>query len=206
MIFGARATLGMIAGSLMISALVGSTFGLIAGLAPTWVDLLFSRLADVVLSFPPIILGLVITGILGPGIGNLVLALSIVMCPSFCGFPRSALCRSSCKKCTYVEAARALGSSRPALLRRHILLNILPLIFAQYIILFPLALQIEAALGFLGLGVQPPTPDWGASLNESKDYLLFAPWLALFPGLSLALSALTMMLLGRGIQRAMEVH
>ena len=194
----------MIAGSLMISALVGSTFGLIAGLAPTWVDLLFSRLADVVLSFPPIILGLVITGILGPGIGNLVLALSIVYAPIFLRISRSGTLSES--KRTYVEAARALGSSRAALLRRHILLNILPLIFAQYIILFPLALQIEAALGFLGLGVQPPTPDWGASLNESKDYLLFAPWLALFPGLSLALSALTMMLLGRGIQRAMEVH
>jgi peptide/nickel transport system permease protein len=99
-----------------------------------------------------------------------------------------------------------LGVSEPVVLARHVAPNVVPLVLLQYTILFPLVLQIEAALGFLGLGVQPPTPDWGAALNEGKDFLLRAPWMSTFPGLFILISALGVILLGRGLQRIIDVR
>jgi peptide/nickel transport system permease protein len=105
---------------------------------------------------------------------------------------------------TYVEAARSIGLRETAILRRHVLRNVAPAILVQYMILFPLILQIHAALGFLGLGVQPPTPDWGAILQQGKDYILFAPWMSIFPGLAVLLTALALMLVGRSLQRKVD--
>jgi peptide/nickel transport system permease protein len=203
-IYGARVTLGTVALSLLASALIGGASGLIGGFAGRLTDLVAGRVADVMLSFPPIALGVVITGVLGPGIGNLMLALSIVYVPVFFRIARSGAMTEA--QLTYVEAARALGVSEPAILVRHIARNVLPLILLQYTILFPLALQIEAALGFLGLGVQPPTPDWGAALNEGRNYLLVAPWMSIFPGLFILASALSVILLGRGLQRIVDTR
>lgn len=198
-IYGARITLGVVAGSLLIAALLGGWLGLLAGFYGRTVDMISGRVIDVVLSFPPIILGVIITGILGPGLQNLILALSLVYLPVFFRIARSGAISEANK--TYVEAARALGVSRGRILARHIARNVLPLLLLQYMILFPLALQIEAALGFLGLGIQPPTPDWGAILEQSKDFVLFAPWMSLFPGLFILLSAFGVMLAGRGLQQ-----
>jgi peptide/nickel transport system permease protein len=203
-IYGARVTLGTVAFSLLVSALVGGVFGLIGGFVGRLTDLVAGRVIDVMLSFPPIVLGVVITGVLGPGIRNLMLALSIVYVPVFFRIARSGAMTEA--QLTYVEAARALGLSEPAILMRHIARNVLPLLLLQYTILFPLALQIEAALGFLGLGVQPPTPDWGAALNEGRNYLLVAPWMSIFPGLFILVSALSVILLGRGLQRIVDTR
>ena len=203
-IYGARVTLGTVAVSLLVSALVGGVFGLIGGFVGRLTDLVAGRVIDVMLSFPPIVLGVVITGVLGPGITNLMLALSIVYVPVFFRIARSGAMTEA--QLTYVEAARALGVSEPAILVRHIARNVQPLILLQYTILFPLALQIEAALGFLGLGVQPPTPDWGAALNEGRNYLLVAPWMSIFPGLFILVSALSVILLGRGLQRIVDTR
>jgi ABC-type dipeptide/oligopeptide/nickel transport system permease subunit len=101
---------------------------------------------------------------------------------------------------TYVEASRALGFGETSILIRQIFPNVLPLILMQYVILFPLALQIEAALGFLGLGVAPPTPDWGAILEQGKNFILVAWWISLWPGLFLLASAFAIMVLGRSLQ------
>jgi peptide/nickel transport system permease protein len=203
-IFGARITLGSVAGSLVVSAILGGVFGLLAGFVGRLTDLAAGRLIDVILSFPPIVLGVVITGVLGPGLVNLMLALSIVYVPVFFRIARSGAMAEAQE--TYVEAARALGVSETAILLRHVLRNVLPLILLQYTILFPLALQIQAALGFLGLGVQPPTPDWGAALNQGKDFVLFAPWMSIFPGLFILISALSVILLGRGLQRVVDTR
>lgn len=203
-IYGARATLGTVTGSLLISAVIGGTLGMIAGFFGKVLDMVGGRAVDVVLSFPPIVLGVMITGILGPGIANLVLALSIVYLPTFYRIARAGALSEGQK--TYVEAARALGVSEPMVLTRHVARNVLPLILLQYTVLFPLVLQIEAALGFLGLGVQPPTPDWGAALNEGKDFLLRAPWMSVFPGLFILVSALGVILLGRGLQRIIDTR
>lgn len=201
-IHGTRVTLSIVAGSMVISAFFGGMLGVIAGFAGRLTDMVSGRAIDVVLSFPPIILGVVISGVLGPSITNLVLALSIVYIPVFFRIARSGAITETSR--TYVEAARSVGLTGRAILFRHILRNVMPLIMLQYMILFPLVLQIQAALGFLGLGVQPPTPDWGAILEEGKDYILFAPWISLFPGLFIMVSALSVTLIGRGLQKRMN--
>ena len=201
-VYGTRVTLSVVAGSLAISAALGGLAGLMAGFFGRWPDMLAARAIDVVLSFPPIILGVVITGVLGSGMANLIGALALVYIPVFFRIARAGAIAEAGR--TYVEAARALGFGEWAILFRHLLRNVVPLVLLQYVILFPLALQIEAALGFLGLGIQPPTPDWGALLEQAKNYLLFAPWLSIFPGLFILIAALSVVLLGRGIQRLGE--
>jgi peptide/nickel transport system permease protein len=198
-----RITLGLVAGALLLSALVGGTLGLVAGFLGGAVDLAAARAVDVVLTFPPIIAGVVITGILGPGAGNLVLALAVVYMPMFFRIARSGALAES--KRTYVEAARALGFGGASILFRQVLPNVLPLVLLQYVILFPLALQIEAALGFLGLGVAPPTPDWGAILEQGKNFILVAWWISLWPGLFLLASAFAVMVFGRFLQARLGV-
>jgi peptide/nickel transport system permease protein len=145
-----------------------------------------------------------VTGILGPKTVNLVLALVIVYVPVFFRVARSGAITEAAL--TYVEAARSIGVSEPRILVHHVTRNVLPLILVQCMILFPLVLQIQAALGFLGLGVQPPTPDWGAILQQGKDYILFAPWMSAFPGLAILITALALMLVGRGVQRQLDLR
>ncbi|WP_421952975.1 ABC transporter permease [Pelagibacterium sp.] len=139
---------------------------------------------------------------MAPEITNLVLALSIVYMPVFFRIARAGAMSEAGK--TYVEAARSIGVHDNLVLVRHVTRNVLPLILTQYMILFPLILQIQAALGFLGLGVQPPTPDWGAIMEQGKDYILYAPWISVYPGLAVLLAALALMLVGRAVQKRMD--
>ncbi len=201
-IHGTRVTLSICAGSLLISAIVGGVLGLFSGFFGGGADQLLGRLIDVLLSFPPIILGVIITGVLGPETANLILALSVVYMPVFFRIARAGALSEREK--TYVEAARSIGLNEPAILGNHVTRNVLPLILTQYIILFPLILQIQAALGFLGLGVQPPTPDWGAILEQGKDYILFAPWMSVFPGLAVLITSLSLILVGRALQKRID--
>ncbi|MBN9510833.1 MAG: ABC transporter permease [Alphaproteobacteria bacterium] len=201
-LYGARITLGIVAGSLALAAVAGGALGLLAGFFGRVSDMAASRLVDVALSFPPIFLGVVITGILGPGVRNLVLAMAIVYAPVFFRIARAGAIAEGAR--TYIEAARALGLGEWTILRRHVARNVWPLIFLQYMILFPLALQIEAALGFLGLGVQPPTPDWGSILAQAKDLLLTAPWMSIFPGAFILIAAAAVILIGRSLQPILD--
>lgn len=201
-IYGTRVTLAICAGSLLISAVIGGALGLVSGFFCGWTDQVLGRLVDVLLSFPPIILGVIITGVLGPNVVNLITALSIVYMPVFFRIARAGAMSEVGK--TYVEAARSIGVRDSTVLRRHVMRNVLPLILTQYMILFPLILQIQAALGFLGLGVQPPTPDWGAILEQGKNYILYAPWISVFPGLAVLTAALALMLVGRAVQKRMD--
>jgi peptide/nickel transport system permease protein len=197
-VHGTRVTLSICAGALVLAALIGGALGLVSGYIGGKVDLAIGRLADVILSFPPIILGIVITGVLGPQTRNLVLALTLIYVPVFLRIARSGVLTEV--NLTYVEAARCLGLSDMAILFNHVLRNVLPLITMQYVVLFPLILQIQAALGFLGLGVQPPMPDWGAILQQGKDSILFAPWLSIFPGLTILTTSLGLSLIGQSLQ------
>lgn len=201
-VYGARVTLSICASALMISAFVGGALGLVSGFLGGRIDMLLGRVVDVILSFPPVILGIMVTGILGPKTANLVFALAVVYMPVFFRIARSGALAEAGQ--TYVEAARSIGLSEPAILVRHVTRNVLPLVLVQYVILFPLVLQIQAALGFLGLGVQPPTPDWGAILQQSKDYILLAPWMSAFPGVAILITALALMLVGRALQRRLD--
>ncbi|MCO6415774.1 ABC transporter permease [Siccirubricoccus sp. KC 17139] len=197
-VHGTRVTLGLVTFSLTLAMLVGGGLGVVAGFAGGWFDLAAGRLTDMVQTFPPIIAGVMITGVLGPGAANLVLALAVIYLPNFFRLGRSAALAEA--QLTYVEAARAAGFAEPAILLRQVLPNVLPVLVLNFVILFPLALQIEAALGFLGLGVVPPAPDWGAILEQGKNFILVAWWMSLWPGLFVLLSALAMTLLGRGLR------
>ena len=201
-VHGTGITLAICAGSLLLAAVVGGLAGALSGFSGGWIDQVLGRLIDVILSFPPIILGLIVAGILGPATRNLVLALSVVYVPVFFRIARSGVMGEAGK--TYVEAARCIGLSESAILWRHVVRNILPLLFVQYVILFPLILQIQTALGFLGLGVQPPSPDWGAILQQGKDTILLAPWMSLYPGLAILIAAFSLILVGRGLQRVID--
>jgi len=201
-IYGTRVTLSICASALIISALIGGALGLISGFAGGRGDLVLGRIVDVILSFPPVILGIMVTGLLGPKTVNLIFALAVVYIPVFFRIARSGAMSEAGQ--TYVEAARSIGLSEPNILFRHVMRNVMPLILVQYVVLFPLVLQIQAALGFLGLGVQPPTPDWGAILQQSKDYILLAPWMSAFPGIAILMTALALMLVGRALQRRLD--
>jgi peptide/nickel transport system permease protein len=201
-VYGARITLSICASALVLAALIGGALGLLSGFVGGRIDMLFGRLIDVVLSFPPIIFGVMVTGILGPKTTNLIFALTVVYVPLFFRIARSGAMAEA--GMIYVEAARSMGLSQGRILLRHIARNVLPVILVQCMVLFPLVLQIQSALGFLGLGVQPPTPDWGAILQQGKDYILLAPWMSAFPGLAILITALALMLVGRGLQRRMD--
>lgn len=201
-IYGTRVTLSICAGALVISAITGGGLGLISGFTGGRGDLVLGRIVDVILSFPPVILGIMVTGLLGPKTINLIFALAVVYMPVFFRIARSGAMSEAGQ--TYVEAARSIGLSETTILFRHVMRNVMPLILVQYVVLFPLVLQIQAALGFLGLGVQPPTPDWGAILQQSKDYILLAPWMSAFPGIAILLTALALMLVGRALQRRLD--
>ncbi|WP_291295453.1 ABC transporter permease [Elioraea sp.] len=197
-VHGTGTTLGIVGAAMLLAAVIGGSGGAVAGFFGRLGDMALSRGADALLAFPPIILGVVVAATLGPGAANLVLALAIIYTPVFFRVSRATALGEGAH--AYVEAARALGHGEWAVLLRHVAPNVLPTVLLQCVILFPLALQIQAALGFLGLGVPPPTPDWGASLQESRNYLTAAPWLAIFPGLALLVAALAALLLGRGLQ------
>jgi peptide/nickel transport system permease protein len=170
----------------------------LSGAPGGWAALLAGRLADMVQTFPPIIDGVMITGVLGPGATNLVLALAVICLPNFFRIGRAAALAEA--QLTYVEAARAAGFAEPAILLRQVLPNVLPVLALNFVTAFPLALQIEAALGFLGLGVVPPAPDWGAILEQGKNFILVAWWVSLWPGAFVLASAAAMALLGRGLR------
>ncbi len=201
-VYGARVTLLVCAGALAAAAFIGGALGILSGFLGGRIDMLLGRLADVVLSFPPIILGIMVTGILGPSTANLALALTVVYVPSFYRIARSGAISETGR--TYVEAARSTGLGEGRILVNHVTRNVVPLVLMQCVVLFPLVLQIQAALGFLGLGVQPPTPDWGSILQQGKDYILIAPWMSAFPGLAILITALALMLVSGAVQRRFD--
>lgn len=201
-LWGTRITLGMVSLALAIPALIGLVLGLLAGYYRGATDALLSRFVDLLLSFPSMITAVIITGILGPGIRNGILALVLVFIPMFYRVARSATMGEV--NLTYVEAANALGVRPATTLFKHISRNIVRQVIIQFTVLFPAAIQIAAALGYLGLGVQPPTPDWGAILNQGKNYMFNAPWISVFPGLAIVWSALALTLLGRGLQQVYD--
>lgn len=201
-LWGTRVTLGMVALALGIPAVLGMILGLLAGYYRGPTDAALSRAVDVLLSFPSMITAVIITGILGPGIRNGVLALALVYLPMFFRVARGATMAEANQ--TYVEAARAIGVRSASTVFRHVARNIVTPIVIQFTILFPAAIQIAAALGYLGLGVQPPIPEWGAILNQGKNYMFNAPWISVFPGFAIVFSAIALLTLGRGLRKSFD--
>lgn len=201
-IYGARISLQIGFVSVFISLILGVSLGLIAGYYGGWLDMLIMRIMDLMLSFPYILLALVIMSILGPGIFNAMIAIGIVYVPQYARIVRSSVL--SVKKKEYVMAAQALGASDFRIIIKHVFLNSMAPIIIQTTLSIGRAIINAAGLSFLGLGAQPPTPEWGAMLSNGQDFLRNAPWIATFPGIAIALLVLGFNLVGDGFRDAFD--
>src|SRR5690349_15053767 len=201
-IWGARASLlaGMV--SVMIALSLGVPVGLLAGYRGGWTDMLISRITDAMLACPFLILAIALAAFLGPSLTNAMIAIGISATPIFVRLTRAQVL--TVKTEDYVEAARALGNPHLRIALRHVLPNVVPPLIVQATLALAAAVIAEASLSFLGLGQQPPAPSWGSMLNTAKNYVDNAPWMAVWPGLSIFLLVLSFNLLGDGLRDALD--
>lgn len=185
-----------------VSAAVGTIFGSLAGYYGGRIDQAISRVMDVLLAFPGILLAIALVAVLGPSLRNVVLALTVIGWVGYARLVRGQVLRA--RELEYVVAARALGASTWRVLLRHVLPSALPAVSVQSTLGMAGAILSEAALSFLGLGVQPPTPSWGTMINGGRAHLLDAPHLTIFPGLCLALVVLGFNFLGDGLRDRLD--
>lgn len=190
LIYGARATLTVGFTAVGIALSLGLVIGLSAGLSEGLPDSALMLVMDAVLSFPTVLLAITVVTIFGYGLAQVMVAVGVIFTPVFARLVRAETL--AVKREEYVEASRALGSPPLRTIRLHILPNVLPQIVVQASITFALAVVIEASLSFLGLGTQPPNPSWGLMLKDARNYLLRAPGLALYPGIAVALTVLSL--------------
>jgi peptide/nickel transport system permease protein len=202
LIYGARASLAVGSIALAIAASVGTTLGLLGGYLGGPVDAVIMRVMDGLLAFPSIILALAIVTALGPGLGNAMLAIGIVTIPNFARIVRGSVL--SLKEKEFVEAARASGATSRYVMLSVLLPNCLSPLLVQASVSFANAILTEAALSFLGLGVQPPTPSWGAMLDAGRKYLDQTAWYSFSAGAAIFLSVLSLNLVGDGLRDALD--
>ncbi len=185
-----------------VSATIGLAMGSIAGYYGGRVDQAISRVMDVLLAFPGLLLAIALVAVLGPSLGNVILALTIIGWVGYARLVRGQVLRA--REFDYVIAARALGAGTWRALTRHVLPTALPAVTVQATLGMAAAILSEAALSFLGLGVQPPTPSWGTMINGGRSHLLDAPHLTIFPGVFLALVVLGFNFLGDGLRDRLD--
>jgi ABC-type dipeptide/oligopeptide/nickel transport system permease subunit len=195
---GTRIALAMATGGVLLASLIGVPLGLVAGFYGRRTDQVLSRLMEVWLAFPGLLLALIIVARLGPSLANTILALGIVGVPSYFRLMRNGTLAA--KHLSYVEAARCLGLGDLQILGRHILPNLASSVIVLATLRMGMLLLAGGGLSFIGLGAQPPLPEWGAMLAAGRDYMESAPWLALFPGLFLTASVIAFNLLGDGLR------
>lgn len=202
LVLGARISLYIGVLSVGIATLGGVPLGAIAGYTGGNVDDAIMRTMDVLMSFPPILLALTVVAVLGPSLTNAMIAIGVTYVPYFARVTRSEVVSVSTED--FVEAARALGENDRRVLFREVLPNAAAPIIVQASISLAFAILAAAGLSFLGLGAQPPKPSWGLMIRQSKQYLEQAPWMAIFPGLGIALTVLGFNLLGDGIRDVLD--
>jgi peptide/nickel transport system permease protein len=185
-----------------ISSVVGILLGSVAGYFGGWIDDLISRAIDVLLAFPGILLAIALVAVLGPSLGNVVMALSVIGWVGYARLVRGQVLKS--RELEFVQAARALGAGTPRILFRHVVPTTLPAVMVQATLGMAGAILAEASLSFLGLGVQPPTPSWGTMLNGGRLHLLDAPHLTIFPGAAIAVLVLGFNFLGDGLRDLLD--
>ena len=201
-VYGSRASLAAGAISVSIALSIGVPLGLLAGYRGGFIDALISRLTDAMLACPFLILAIALAAFLGPSLGNAMIAIGISATPIFIRLTRGQTI--SVKVEDYVEAARAIGNPPWRIAMFHILPNILPALLVQATLSIAAAIIAEAALSFLGLGQQPPSPSWGSMLNSAQRFLTNAPWMAIWPGLAIFLVVLSFNLVGDGLRDALD--
>jgi peptide/nickel transport system permease protein len=195
---GARISFAVGLAVVSVSASVGTVLGAIAGYFGGLIDDLISRIIDILLAFPGLLLAIALVAVLGPSLANVLLALTVIGWVGYARLVRGQVLRA--REFEYVQAARALGASIPRILWRHVIPSAIPAVVVQATLGMAGAIIGEAALSFLGLGVQPPTPSWGTMLNGGRAHLLDAPHLTIFPGVAIALLVLGFNFVGDGLR------
>jgi ABC-type dipeptide/oligopeptide/nickel transport system permease subunit len=201
-IYGSRISLIIAVGVVSVGIVIGIPLGLVSGYYRGKIDFIIQRVTDTMLAFPGFLLALGLVAVLGVGIKNTVISIGVSMVPMYIRLVRG--CVLSVREEDYVEAARAVGTRDVIILLRHILPNVMVPITVQTSLSMGMAILFAAGLGFLGIGVQPPTPEWGTMLGSARSYLFHAPHVATFPGIAIFLAVLSFNLLGDGLRDALD--
>ncbi len=202
LMWGARTSLVVAFSSTVFAVIVGGAIGMVSGYVGGRTDRLIMQVMDVMLSFPSLILGLIVVALLGPDMINLVFAIALTAIPPFARIARAPVL--TLKERAYVEAGRALGFSHPRILFIHILPNIISEVLVMGALWMATAVRTEASLSFIGLGVRPPAATWGGMMRDGFDNILDAPWLSISPGLTILLLVLGLNLIGDGLRDATD--
>ncbi|MFY0542850.1 nickel transporter permease [Brevibacillus sp. H7] len=202
LLYGTRISLTVGFVSVCIGAAIGIILGLVSGYYGKWIDTVIMRIIDVLLAFPGILLALAIISALGPSLGNVMISVGVFSIPTFARIVRGSTLAA--KKLEYVDAVRSLGANDFVIIFRHILPNIMSPIIVQGTLRIATAILTAAGLSFLGLGAQPPTPEWGAMLSNGRDFLFTAPHIAMFPGIAISTLVLGFNLFGDGLRDALD--
>jgi len=202
LMYGTRTSMLISFGSVGIALLVGVFVGLVSGYYGRLLDSIIMRLLDVMFAFPAFLLALVVVAIAGPSIINLLFTIGFIFSAQVARVTRGTVL--SVKEKEFVEGVRSVGARDASIMFYFILPNVMAPVIIQATFFLSLAIQTEAALSFLGLGTQPPTPSWGLMLNESQRFMELAPWLAIFPGLAIIFGVLAFNLVGDGLRNALD--
>jgi peptide/nickel transport system permease protein len=201
-LYGARISLWVGFFSVLGSVVIGTLLGIVAGYYGRWIDAIISRIFDIMLAFPSILLAIAVVSILGPSLRNALIAIAVINVPNFGRLVRSKVL--SIKQEEYIMSAKAIGMRDTRILFRHILPNSISPVIVQATLAIATAIIEAAALGFLGLGAQPPEPEWGKMLADSKNYITQAPWTLFFPGMAIMLTVLGFNLMGDGLRDVLD--
>jgi peptide/nickel transport system permease protein len=201
-IAGARVSLQVGVVSVGVAAILGVPLGLLAAFYGRWIDVLAMRFVDILFAIPALVLAIVVAGLLGASRTNAMLAIGIAYSPAFARVSRSSALTVMAQP--YVEAARSLGTSSLSSIRRHLLPNVTAPLIVMASTYLGTAILSEAALSFLGLGIQPPEPSWGGMLSQARTYMLLSPWVAIFPGVAIMIVVLGMNLLGDALRDTLD--
>jgi ABC-type dipeptide/oligopeptide/nickel transport system permease subunit len=201
-LYGGRTTMLASMCAVALGGIAGVTLGLFAGYAGGVVRFAIMRLVDLMLAFPGILLALSVSAVLGPGLANGVLAIAVVLTPIYARLVEGAT--AEVRHLPYVDAAVTLGAGAPRVILRHILPNVSPGIIVLTTTWLGIAVLWIAALGFIGVGVQPPLPEWGAILNDGQNYITLAWWITVYPGVFLALLVIGVNLIGDGLRDQLD--
>ena len=197
-LYGGRISLVVGISTVALSLAIGLLLGSVSGYFGGWIDHALMRLVDILMAFPGILLAIAFTAVLGPGLDHVILALCLIGWTGYARLVRGEIL--SLREREFIQAARALGCRPKRIILRHLLPNLIPPLMIQATFGLAAAIVAEGSLSFLGLGVEPPTPSWGAMLNDGRQFLLVAPHLTTYPGLALMLTVLALNLVGDALQ------
>lgn len=201
-LYGTRVSLYVGLLAVGIGLILGTIIGVVAGYFGKQIDNVLMRLVDMMLAFPGLVLAMLIAGLLGPSLTNAMIAVGLILTPSFARVARGSLLTIFSEP--YIESARAIGGTDFFIIRRHVLPNMMVPLIVLVTVSLSIAILAESSLSFLGLGIQPPNPSWGGMLSRGRPYMEVAPWVAIFPGLAIMLAVLGFNFLGDGLRDTLD--